>query len=314
MLRWMILALLITADVVGCIATGMTVSGFISPAISLAIIGAAAYYFRREENFLLCLSALVQMVLFSMSFIVLTYLGAKLAYPLWDRQFAAWDVALGCDLPALKAWLAVHPRIDRALVVAYNSLLPQTALVIIVLGFRNERKLLETFILRMMIAAMIAYMFFVWMPAEGPSGALGITPPGWGESRYIEHVRALRAGEFHHFNFAEGQGLITFPSFHAVWAIFLFLAMRKYRYWNVAFALLEVAVIISTVTAGGHYFVDVPAGFALAAAVCWLTSEKTEELPLFDACPVNDPPADQREAGNKTNSVKWPVHYPSTHQ
>jgi membrane-associated phospholipid phosphatase len=285
MLRWTILVLLMFSAAVGVAIQGMSVTGLIMPMGIMGVVGVAAFHFRHEENFTLCLSALVQILVFSMSYILLTYLGAGLAFPLWDKQLTAWDAALGFHMPPVKAWLALHPWVDGFLVCVYSSLLPQTAAIIAILGFRNERKKLETFILRMMIAALVAYMFFIWMPAEGPFGAYGMTPAGWGEANYIEHVRSLRAGTFHHFNFAEAQGLITFPSFHVVWAIFLFMAVRHLRFVNVLFAVLEVAVILATVPAGGHYLVDVPAGFVLAAAVCWITAEKTKGVPAPSASP-----------------------------
>jgi membrane-associated phospholipid phosphatase len=130
----------------------------------------------------------------------------------------------------------------------------------------------------MMIAALVAFIFFLWMPAEGTFCDFGRTPTGW-EVHYLQHFRALRAGQFQAFNFAEAEGLITFPSFHVVWALLIFMAVRQHRILRWLFAVVEAAVIVSAITAGGHYLVDLFAGALLTAAVCWITAEKQSDYP-----------------------------------
>jgi membrane-associated phospholipid phosphatase len=57
---------------------------------------------------------------------------------------------------------------------------------------------------------------------------------------------------------------VTFPSYHAVLAIITSFAVRGVRHVSWPVALLNVAVVVSTIPEGGHYLVDVVAGAAIA--------------------------------------------------
>jgi membrane-associated phospholipid phosphatase len=59
--------------------------------------------------------------------------------------------------------------------------------------------------------------------------------------------------------------LICFPSFHVIWAILFAQALWGFRYLRIPVALLAGLIIMSTLTTGWHYFVDVLAGILLAS-------------------------------------------------
>jgi len=60
------------------------------------------------------------------------------------------------------------------------------------------------------------------------------------------------------------EGLITFPSFGAAWAIFLAWSMRERKWLFTVSYFLNTAVIVSTLTTGWHYFSDTLAGVGVA--------------------------------------------------
>ncbi len=72
----------------------------------------------------------------------------------------------------------------------------------------------------------------------------------------------------------QAEGLITFPSFHATWAILLALSCWHRRWLFALSAVLNGMVLIATLTTGWHYLADVLAGIVMAAvavAAChWL--------------------------------------------
>ena len=275
MLRWSILAFLIVAAAVGSAVCGLQVRGMTMPLGVVGLVGVAAFHFRKEERFILCLSALAQISLFSMAFVVLTYLGAEMARPLIDRCLTACDASLGFHLPAVVAWQQQHPIIGRMLQLAYDSLLLQTAAIVAILGFLGDRKPLELFILRMMLAALVTLAIFMVIPAEGPFEIYEIAPSAT-QAHYLEQFRALRVGAFHQFSYRDAEGLITFPSFHAVWALLLFMAVRRRLILGILFGALNAAVILSTMTTGWHYLSDVLAGLLIGVMICWLTSRSWE--------------------------------------
>jgi membrane-associated phospholipid phosphatase len=236
--------------------------------IALPLGGALFYYshYRRQPNFVLCLSALLQIVLFSTAFVLLTYLGARTARPLADRQLAACDAALGLDVSQSVASGRRHPMLGRLLNLAYDSMLLQTAIVVALLGLRGDCRL-EIFTLRFTVSALIALALFLVLPAEGPFSTYGFRPSA-SQSHYLEHLHALRDGTFTFLNFADVAGLVAFPSFHSIWALLLILTCRQQRIISVVVLILNSLVIIATLTTGWHYLTDVLGGVVVCGIVC----------------------------------------------
>jgi membrane-associated phospholipid phosphatase len=267
---WLIVALLAVAAATWTLHAGFAVKGIGGVATAVVALTAAAVYFRREERFLLCTTVLLQIVLFSAFFALLSYLAVASAGPLVDDRLAGWDAALGFDLLRLLAWKNQHPIFGAIVDASYNTMLLQTAAVIVILGFANDRVPLKLFVLRMMLGGLVTFVFFVALPAEGTPNQYGLTPTRL-QADYLEHLHALRSGLLRHFDFARVEGLVTFPSFHVIWAMLMTVACfhrRGVRWFFVAF---NAVVILSTVTTGGHYLCDVLGGAAIAVAVCLLT-------------------------------------------
>jgi membrane-associated phospholipid phosphatase len=259
-LTWIIAGSVALAAIIGALGSGFTVTGIPRLAMIVAALGLAAYHYRRVEPFRLCLFALLLTVVFSVGFATLTYLAARLAPPLID------DWLIGCDhwlgFSTIRPWQ--HTHLGAFLAVAYYSLLVQTAATIAVLGLLGRREPLEQFLERMMVAGLIVLACFLAAPAIGPSAA----DPSADMVRYLEHFQELRAGTRTGLDLAETEGLITFPSFHTIWAMLLVAACP--RPLKAASAVLNALVIASTLTTGGHYLIDVLAGILVYYLVCRL--------------------------------------------
>jgi membrane-associated phospholipid phosphatase len=200
------------------------------------------------------LRGLVTLIAFSAAFTMLMEAIAATSYPLADAMLLAADSTLGLSAPATAAFVAQYPVVAFMLKVAYSSVIPQTILVLFILA---EKSSLWTFLQRFMLGALVTVCFFYFFPAVGVQG--NITPV------IAERFHALRSGAAV-ITWQGAQGIITFPSFHTAWAIFLTAALwpTRLRWW--AFG-LNVLMIASTVTVGGHYYVDVPAGALVALLV-----------------------------------------------
>ena len=110
-----------------------------------------------------------------------------------------------------------------------------------------------------------AACFWFW-PAAGPFATYGYEPNAV-QGRYLEHFHALRDGARTLVTWRHAEGLITFPSFHTTWALLLATAFVHRRRIFIASAILNGAVIISTMTTGWHYFADVLGGVAVYVIV-----------------------------------------------
>lgn len=228
------------------------------------------YHYRQTPEFVLSLTAVMFLMVFTSCYTVLMYAAGALSFPLIDETLASIDAALGVHLPTIVVWAEGHPGLKRMLDFAYPSVFPQTLVLVVVLGFSAERRFLESFVLQFMLALSIAAIVFCFAPAEGPFATYGYEPSE-SQARYLEHLRTLRSGERTEVVLKESEGLITFPSFHTAWAILLVFAVRHRRRLLIPSILLNAAVVAATLTTGWHYFVDVIAGVVLAMLVIALT-------------------------------------------
>ena len=283
-LKWSVIVGMIALDVLLLRVLGL---GFDLPSLTwpvgfvvlLTLVG-LHYHRRTEPNFVVCINALLCLVLFSSSYTVLMYCVATFGRPLIDDPLAQLDALMGFHLPDIVAWTADHATIDRLLGMSYDTLLPQTALIT-ALGLVGDRRPVEVFLQRFMLSALITLAVFCVYPAAGPFEAFGYARDD-AQDRYMAQFEALRAGQMSTISLDSTEGLITLPSFHATWAILLALACRHHRLLFAFSALLNGLVVISTVTTGWHYVIDVIAGIvvaALAVVVClvagnWLYPEE----------------------------------------
>ncbi len=83
----------------------------------------------------------------------------------------------------------------------------------------------------------------------------------------LEHLDAVRSGARTVVSWRNAEGLITFPSFHAIWGVLLILACFSDRYLRWPMLLLNGLMIVATIPAGMHYLTDVITGGAICALV-----------------------------------------------
>lgn len=240
-------------------------------AIMLLTVFGLFYRWRRVDSFVMCLLGLGHVVVFTSAYTLLMYSAGTFSAPLTDQYLVHFDHACGISLPAIVAWAQAHPTITGLLKIAYDSLLLQTALVVIVLGMTGRRVPLEQFVLQFILTALLTVLGFVFFPAIGPFESYGYAMDA-SQERYVEHLMALRAGEMSVFTLSGAEGLITWPSFHTTWAILLAWAFRRHKWLFAPAIVVNLAVIASTMTTGWHYFADVVAGAAVAVAAIWMTT------------------------------------------
>ena len=152
----------------------------------------------------------------------------------------------------------------------YFSVIPQTIFVLVWLGFRNDERL-SLFLYRFMICGLVTAACFYFVPALGTSRT---NPTVWNIDP-LRDLLALRSGALTTVRWQAVEGIVTFPSFHAIWAILLILALPT---WPIV--VLNVLMVISTVTSGGHYVIDVVAGILVCAFVVPITDRQVAALKM----------------------------------
>lgn len=261
--------------------TSADVCGWGGLLVGLSVV-ALYYQHRRHARFSTTIQVLLHLVAFCPSFVVLMYAIAASGHPLADPELTRFDAALGFHESAVVGWARAHPTANGFFTAAYVTLMPQTLLAIVVFGLFDDGLALRKFILRFMVCALITAGLFLWFPAAGPFTIQGYQPTDV-QTHYLTHFRAMRDGATLTLRWNEVEGLITFPSFHATWAVLLALAYWKRRLLFPLFAALNAVVVVSTLTTGWHYLIDVLGG----VVVCFLVLIALRPLEQWLYAPPN---------------------------
>ena len=252
----------------------ITMRGILPLTVSCTTLWSVAYYYRAirpvEKFAEMCIS-LSQVLLFSAVGIVLSYLAVRNNAPLWDETFVRWDKALGFD------WMAAMHLVDSSriavgiLFIAYGSLIPQIVFLICALGFMQKLEDLRTVMLAAMLCGAVCIFISAFMPAVAYPIHYGVTPTTfenvvpWAGFIKLGDFMSLRDGTIARLDFANMQGLITFPSYHAGLSAVTFWGFYRtgINWLRVPGMTLAFLTIVSTPIDGGHYLVDVIAGLAI---------------------------------------------------
>lgn len=246
---------------------------------ALLLVPLAFRRYRADRRLPAMLEAAVAMLSFTAAAGFLSYLATATGAPLVDAPLAAADRALGFDGPALRALLDQHPHVAAVLTLAYASGLLQLVVIVLGLGAARLYGRLAEFLRAFAVATVVAIAVSAWLPAAGAWAFEGTGTPA--QLATVSHFAALRAGAMQAFPLTAAQGLISMPSLHAASAV-LFMAAARGTRWAWPACVLNLAMLASTPMSGGHYFVDVLAGVALAGVVLIAGSPAARRRRAFD--------------------------------
>jgi membrane-associated phospholipid phosphatase len=274
---WIGLGVIALIDLLALAIGGFRIVGYRATLVILAVCAAAAalgYLYsaiRPDERLAALCWGASYLITYTLVASILNYLGTSLNFPLLDAQFARADAAVGFD------WMAVLTLSDRYYAVGrllraiyFTSLFQIIAVFLILAATRQTERLagfltlftatgLATIVLSCVFPAAGAFVYH--NPPEALRDAVGYDAGLW----HLHHFEALRSGAMRVINPAAVEGLVTFPSFHAALA-----AITAWAFWQTRFVAyptlaLNIAVTLTAIPVGGHYFVDIVAGLAIAA-------------------------------------------------
>jgi hypothetical protein len=281
---WMAFAIstLLVISLAGCALTSIELPGLGAWAIYCLVITAMllplpAYWYEKGRADLLdvaltLLWALAETLI--VPFFVLV--AARLRMPLQDSFLGGADRHLGVSVPALMAWAAHHwlgSLINRS--YAWGVMMLQFAVVFPVLAGRS--KYTKELLVANLISCAIGIPLFALFPAVGPWHYYHFLPTP--SQRVVCEVAllTLRLPGVYVFG-STAVGVVCFPSFHVVWAIFSAATLWGFRWLRIPVALLSGIIILSTMTTGWHYFADVLGGIPLAAISIVLAKGLTRRM------------------------------------
>jgi hypothetical protein len=202
--------------------------------------------------------------------VVTVYTGRQL--PFTDQTLAAADHFIGFDWLTLLKLFDRFPQLDLILQLAYQSIFPQIALIVVTLALTRQTERLYRFLTATNLALLTTCIVAVFFPALGPYELLGLTAadhPNIGlitGTKMTEPILWMRTALFTDPVPAFGVGLISFPSFHAATAAIYMWATWRTPFIRWVSLALNALMLIATPIHGSHYLVDLFGGIAVAAA------------------------------------------------
>ena len=251
------------------------------PLVAAVVVceGLATAYrrWRPDPRLSASLTAIAQMIVVSGAAGCLSYAVAATGGAPWDGTLAGWDTALGLDWRGYLAVVDGRSWLAEALGLAYASFQLQILLVLLALGFSGRTTALRCFVLAFTLAALATVLVSALTPAVEMWMHLGLDPaafpniPPTGSAGRALVLDALRDGTLKTVAFDRIEGIITFPSFHSAVAVLVAASLWPVRALRWPILALDALMLAATPIFGGHYFVDVlsgaaVAGLALAAA------------------------------------------------
>ncbi|SDH99918.1 PAP2 superfamily protein [Bradyrhizobium sp. Rc2d] len=216
------------------------------------------------------LISIAQLGLVSMLGAVLTYVAASANLPLQDAMLDSWDKFFGLDWTVYYRLMTAWPALLPYACLSYGAIgLPPIA-VPIVLGLTNNHVRLQQFTMATLLTLCAVALISALIPAIGTYQQYNLptefaTFKASGYLIQLDRLPVVRSSSLQVLNISQIGGIVTFPSFHAAAAL-----LALWAWWGVwwmrPWALMMcVAMLAATPLWGGHYFVDIFAGVAVAA-------------------------------------------------
>jgi len=217
-----------------------------------------------------CELAIWSRVLMSV-FALLFQIAGRSPYPFADRQLNTIDARMHVQTASIVHMVARLPPLVTVLDTAYTILPVLILCAILVPPFFGDAVASRRFVTGTVLASLIGVVLFGFLPVAGPWITQPLLPTPK-QAAVTAYFVLLKSPGPVRLNYLLG-GIVSFPSFHVVYAILSAAALGSIRMLRIPVWILATLICISTITTGWHYGIDVLAGFILSIIVIWLARQ-----------------------------------------
>ncbi|MDZ7822712.1 MAG: phosphatase PAP2 family protein [Ahrensia sp.] len=224
-----------------------------------------------NERIALAITAAGLFILFTIAGSVFNYLLLPLSNQPIDRTLVEIDARyFGYNWQRWVIFIADYPTANTIMRTVYISSLPQLIIAVIYLGFTNQPRRLDIFMIASTTSALFAILIWSMFPSAGPAGYWDVPADIEAQAGII--VNTAYGAELYRI-FAEGVtlispkdalGLIGFPSYHTVMAILSCYAFFHSKWLRLPILLINLTMVPAILIHGGHNLSDMLAGLVLA--------------------------------------------------
>jgi hypothetical protein len=193
----------------------------------------------------------------------LSYLIESLRMPLVDRSLRTIDAALGFNWRSLTDFILSNRAITQILGHAYLSIPWQLVVILTICSVGanpRESEFAKNYVLSIIICVVIGGM----LPALGEPSPL--------QAVFRAQFAEVRSGHWQVLDYRAMQGLVAFPSFHTAFPIIAVYAVRHSLLAVLGVGVVNLLMLLSIPTFGGHYLTDMIGGAVVAIASILCTS------------------------------------------
>lgn len=266
LMGWIALAVLALVGYCGSQYSGLTFTDHATNIIAIAVLVSASLLFYSLFGRTSRVGAMLRYLALWIANIpvasVFTYVFASFSFPAIDDALDRLDKALGFDWLVWYNFVNTHSSIQFVLAFAYVSVSTQIILSFIYFSHREEPGRCNELWWTSTIALVITTVISGILPAMGTYEYYGVIDTEHG--RHLHDLHGLRDGTLTSFSMEKIKGIITLPSYHTVLAILLTYIYRNQRRILYLALPLNLLMLISIPSQGGHYLADMFAGAAVA--------------------------------------------------
>lgn len=177
-----------------------------------------------------------------------------------DHYIMSLEHYFKISIPALLCWTHNHPKVHLFLGFIYDSLTNQMCIIPLCIIALRRIHLIRDYYFLLLFTTLIGFSFYYFYPTLAPASVIDsdlFTP--------YQIATSLKFNEIHQHKIPstiEG-GLIAFPSFHTIWALFCVYLLKEWPIACFILCIFNILLISSCVLLGWHYPSDILAGFVL---------------------------------------------------
>jgi PAP2 superfamily protein len=291
--RWLVIATIVVVDAVGLRLAGMRVAadGFVRLVVAIFVLQVLAFIYGRlrpRERLADLAQTAVQLLLLFAAAGILSYTLTATALPLQDDLFARGDAILGFDWLAWFRAVEAKPLLRSVLHLAYITATPQLVAIAIYLALSGQGARNAELIWTLAISLIVIIPLSALLPGAGAFVRYDVA--ALVDAPFVSEFAMVRHGALTTIDLNQLQGVITFPSFHTTLAVLYPYVVRGSRRVFVGCAFLNLMMLLSIPSEGGHYLVDLIAGALVAAvaigAAAWIERRLSAPMPRAALSPA----------------------------
>jgi membrane-associated phospholipid phosphatase len=212
--------------------------------------------------------------------LVITYASMRFNMPMADTVLIGMDKTIGFNWPAFVRFVDQSALAAKTLEVAYESFTSQMIILPILLCIFSHEVRAYQYMLSFIMLTLLAAVVSIPFPSVGAYVGYGFDGATLRNINahfgyfFLKSFNAVREQERFVLGLHNAAGIITFPSVHAGFAVLCAWAAWPSRWLRLPALTLNTLMVISAITHGAHYLVDVIAGCGAGGLAIWIATRQ----------------------------------------